>query len=182
MFQYLKTKIPPLLIVSFFLLIIFYRDRYLPVKNGLKTISLYRLSDVCLMLALWMSHHLWHENITFLQLNNAAMVNSHLHEHYFVGLIISLTIVMAAAAKSAQFPFSSWLPRAMEGPTPSSAIFYGSVAVHIGVFLLLRTYPFWSGQIEIKILVMMEFMSTFKTKLSIIFMRFVQAVCTRLRI
>jgi NADH-quinone oxidoreductase subunit L len=81
------------------------------------------------------------------------MVNSHLHEHYFVGLIISLTIVMAAAAKSAQFPFSSWLPRAMEGPTPSSAIFYGSVAVHIGVFLLLRTYPFWSGQIEIKILV-----------------------------
>jgi len=139
--------------LSSFLLIAYYRERYLPVKNGLKIYSIYRVADVGLLLAMWLSHHLWHENITFLQLNDAAMVNSHLHEHYFVGLIISLTIVMAAAAKSAQFPFSSWLPRAMEGPTPSSAIFYGSVAVHIGVFLLLRTYPFWSGQIEIKILV-----------------------------
>jgi NADH-quinone oxidoreductase subunit L len=37
--------------ISSFLLIIFYRDRYLPVKNGLKTISLYRFADVCLILA-----------------------------------------------------------------------------------------------------------------------------------
>jgi NADH:ubiquinone oxidoreductase subunit 5 (subunit L)/multisubunit Na+/H+ antiporter MnhA subunit len=44
--------------ITSFLLIAFYRDRYLPVKNGLKTISLYRLGDICLILALWMSHHL----------------------------------------------------------------------------------------------------------------------------
>ena len=48
-----------------FLLIAFYRDRYLPVKNALKVISVYRLGDVCLMLAMWMCHHLFHENITF---------------------------------------------------------------------------------------------------------------------
>jgi NADH-quinone oxidoreductase subunit L len=48
----------------------------------------------------------------------------------------------AALVKSAQFPFSSWLPRAMEGPTPSSAIFYGSLSVHLGAFLLLRTFLF----------------------------------------
>ncbi|MBQ0740752.1 hypothetical protein J9332_41395, partial [Aquimarina celericrescens] len=57
--------------------------------------------------------------------------------------------------KSAQFPFSSWLPRAMEGPTPSSAIFYGSIAPHIGVFLLLRTASFWHQIFIIKIIVVL---------------------------
>jgi NAD(P)H-quinone oxidoreductase subunit 5 len=48
---------------------------------------------------------------------------------------------VAAAGKSALVPFSGWLPRAMEGPTPSSAVFYGALSVHLGVFLLLRVSP-----------------------------------------
>ncbi len=139
--------------ISSFLLIIFYRDRYLPIKNGLKTISIYRLSDVCLMLALWMSHHLWHENITFIKLNDIDLVASHIEEHSYYASFIVLMIVIAAAIKSAQFPFSSWLPRAMEGPTTSSAIFYGSLSAHIGVFLLMRTFPYWETILSIKILV-----------------------------
>jgi NADH:ubiquinone oxidoreductase subunit 5 (subunit L)/multisubunit Na+/H+ antiporter MnhA subunit len=136
--------------ISSFLLIAFYRDRYLPVKNGLKVISLYRFSDVCLMLAMWLSHHLWHENITFNKLGNLALVNQQISAHYPLALAIAIFIVIAAAVKSAQLPFSSWLPRAMEGPTTSSAIFYGSLSVHIGVFLLLRTYSFWEGMAVIK--------------------------------
>lgn len=62
-------------------------------------------------------------------------------------------ILLTALAKSAQLPFSSWLPRAMEGPTPSSAIFYGSLSVHLGVFLLLRTFPFWEHQLSVRILI-----------------------------
>ena len=139
--------------ITSFLLIIFYRDRYLPVKNGLKTISLYRLSDVCLMLSLWMSHHLWHENITFIKLNDLDLVISHIEEHRYYASFIVLMIVIAAAIKSAQFPFSSWLTRAMEGPTTSSAIFYGSLSAHIGVFLLMRTYPYWETIFSIKVLV-----------------------------
>lgn len=137
--------------ISSFLLIAFYRDRYLPVKNGLKVISVYRLSDICLMLAMWMSHHLWHENITFLKLNDASLVSGQLEAHYGSAVFIAVMILVAATVKSAQFPFSSWLSRAMEGPTTSSAIFYGSLSVHIGVFLLLRTYPFWEGIVAIKI-------------------------------
>ena len=139
--------------ITSFLLIVFYRDRYLPVKNGLKTISLYRLSDICLILALWMSHHLWHQNITFLQLTNLSLVTSHINENSYFVIFIIVMIVIAASIKSAQIPFSSWLPRAMEGPTTSSAIFYGSLSVHIGVFLLLRTYPYWQSLTSIKILV-----------------------------
>ena len=61
--------------------------------------------------------------------------------------------MLAAAAKSAQFPFSFWLPRAMEGPTPSSAIFYGSLSVHLGVFLLLRAFPLIENQMTVRILI-----------------------------
>lgn len=139
--------------ISSFLLIAFYRDRYLPVKNAVKIFSIYRIGDVGILLAMWMSHHLWHENITFMKLNNAHLVHEHLQMHSSVGVFISLMILLSAAAKSAQFPFSSWLPRAMEGPTPSSAVFYGSLSVHMGVFLLIRTYPFWEYQISVRILI-----------------------------
>jgi NADH-quinone oxidoreductase subunit L len=139
--------------ITSFLLIAFYRDRYLPVKNALKTISLYRLGDICLILALWMSHHLWHQNITFLQLNDVQLVSSHINEHSYYAIFIVVMIVSAASIKSAQFPFASWLPRAMEGPTSSTAIFYGSLSVHLGVFLLLRTYPYWETILSVKILI-----------------------------
>ncbi|MBY0245688.1 MAG: hypothetical protein K2Q03_09565 [Sphingobacteriaceae bacterium] len=139
--------------ISSFLLIAFYRDRYLPVKNAIKVFSIYRIGDVGLILAMWAAHHLFHENITFLKLNNYEMVSEHLSSHSLIGVFISLAILIAAAAKSAQLPFSSWLPRAMEGPTPSSAIFYGSLSVHLGVFLLLRTFPFWEHQTSIRVLI-----------------------------
>lgn len=139
--------------ISSFLLIAFYRDRYLPVKNAVKVFSIYRVADVGLILAMWMSHHLWHESITFDKLMNADLIHSHLQEHSWVGIFISLMFWLSAIAKSAQLPFSSWLPRAMEGPTPSSAIFYGSLSVHLGVFIMLRTYPFWENQLSVRILI-----------------------------
>lgn len=137
--------------ITSFLLIAFYRNRYLPVKNAVKVFTIYRIGDVGLILAMWMSHHFWQENITFLKLSNYELVHSQLQQHSAIGVFFSLMVLLSAAAKSAQLPFSSWLPRAMEGPTPSSAIFYGSLAVHIGVFLLLRTYPFWEHQVSVRI-------------------------------
>jgi NADH:ubiquinone oxidoreductase subunit 5 (subunit L)/multisubunit Na+/H+ antiporter MnhA subunit len=139
--------------VSSFLLIAYYRYRYLPVRNGLKVFSIYRIADVGILITMWLSHHLWHENITFEQLNNSQLVSEHLVSHPWISIIISLAILLAASVKSAQFPFSSWLPRAMEGPTPSSAIFYGSIAAHIGVFLLLRTAAFWQQLVVIRLIV-----------------------------
>ncbi|MDP1927188.1 MAG: proton-conducting transporter membrane subunit [Thiobacillus sp.] len=55
--------------------------------------------------------------------------------------LIAIGFVVAALAKSAQIPFSPWIARALEGPTPSSAIFYGAVMVHAGVFLIVRLEP-----------------------------------------
>ena len=76
-----------LLGISSFLLIAFYRDRYLPVKNAFKVFSIYRLGDVGLILAMWMAHHLFHENITFFQLQNDDLVSQHLENHSFIGIL-----------------------------------------------------------------------------------------------
>jgi NADH:ubiquinone oxidoreductase subunit 5 (subunit L)/multisubunit Na+/H+ antiporter MnhA subunit len=128
--------------LSSFLLIAFYRNRYLPVKNAFKVLFIYRISDISLLTAMWLMHHLMHRNISFTELGGAGQGT--------MAIIVAALIMVAAMAKSAQMPFSSWLPRAMEGPTSSSAIFYGSLSVHIGVFLLLRTYPLWQDMEIIK--------------------------------
>lgn len=135
-----------------FLLIAFYRKRYLPVKNAFKTVSYYRISDVSMMLAMWMLHHLMQRNISFPALAEAKET-ALLTGQSGMAVFITAMFILPAMIKSAQFPFTSWLPRAMEGPTNSSAIFYGSLSVHIGVFVLLRTHPFWEDLVWAKALI-----------------------------
>lgn len=131
--------------ISSFILIAYYRDRYLPTKNALKVFSLYRMADALFLIALWYAHHLFEANIHFSDFN--IIINQHGNQLFILGLLF----LMVAIIKSAQFPFSYWLPRAMEGPTTSSAIFYGALSVHMGLFVLLRTYPLWEGSIGLKV-------------------------------
>ncbi|MCB0762243.1 MAG: hypothetical protein KDC12_12025, partial [Flavobacteriales bacterium] len=128
--------------VSSFLLIAYYRNRFIPVKNAIKIFSLYRIGDIALLLSLWFLHQMVQDqHVTGFKDLYELVSLSMPHSPMAIGF--GICILLAAAIKSAQFPFSAWLPRAMEGPTPSSAIFYTSLAVHLGVFLLLRTYDFW---------------------------------------
>jgi NADH-quinone oxidoreductase subunit L len=131
--------------ISSVLLIAFYRDRFLPARNALKVFSVYRIADAFLLIAIWYAHHIFEKSVHFSELS--GMVAQHGNQL----ALLSLFLFIAALIKSAQFPFSYWLPRAMEGPTTSSAIFYGALSVHMGLFLLLRTYPLWEDSVWLRI-------------------------------
>lgn len=131
--------------ISSFLLIGYYRDRFLPVRNALKVFSLYRIADVLMVVAIWLAHHVFFHAGGFSQF--PEIVSAQGNEFVVIGFLF----LLIAMVKSAQFPFSYWLPRAMEGPTSSSAIFYGALSVHMGLFVLLRTYPLWEGSMVLRV-------------------------------
>jgi NAD(P)H-quinone oxidoreductase subunit 5 len=129
------------------LLIAFFHERPAPPRNGLRVWVIYRISDAALLMAAVVLHHIagsgdfdkmfgsdpWPEGRTQLGESQA--------------LIVGLLLLVAAAGKSALIPFSGWLPRAMEGPTASSAVFYGALSVHLGAYLLLRAGPLMDASI-----------------------------------
>ncbi len=124
------------------MLVAFFHERPSPVRNGLRVWVVYRISDAALLTASVVLHHMTgagdFEKLMGIQSwpdQTQLGINSH------QALIVGTLLLVAAAGKSALVPFSGWLPRAMEGPTPSSAVFYGALSVHLGAFLLLRISP-----------------------------------------
>jgi NAD(P)H-quinone oxidoreductase subunit 5 len=114
------------------LLIGFFQLRPAPVENGLRVFAVYRATDIGLLLGVFAEHH-WAGAATFT--SGPPLLAGRR------ALIVCLLFLLTASGKAAQVPFSGWLPRAMEGPTPSSAIFYGAISIHAGAYLLLRIQP-----------------------------------------
>jgi len=123
------------------LLVAFFQDRLNPVRNGLRVWTVYRIADAAFLLAALSLHHLTGEGDFEGLMGTGAWPEGHATISEANALLVGLLLLFAAAGKSALIPFSGWLPRAMEGPTPSSAVFYGSLSVHLGAFLLLRVSP-----------------------------------------
>lgn len=68
-------------------------------------------------------------------------------------LLLGSALIFGTLAKGGIFPFVTWIPRAMEGPTPSSAAFYGAVSVHLAPLLLWRMTDLWFWSPELRIVV-----------------------------
>lgn len=127
------------------LLIGYFYVQVQPVRHSVKAIISYRFCDMGILAAAAWAHHYLHTT-DFTELPK-LLSDPHILELGHGGTIaltfIGLFVIWGALAKSGQLPFCSWLPAAMEGPTPSSAIFYGALSIHLGPFLLLRFYDYF---------------------------------------
>ena len=118
-----------------YLLIAYAYDRPVAVANATRVFVTNRIGDAGFVLGIGLSY-VWADSANWFDLNAAVMQLSKGE-----ATAIALCFTVAALAKSAQLPFSPWLARAMEGPTPSSAVFYGAVMIHAGVYLIILLEP-----------------------------------------
>ncbi|HEY1304798.1 MAG TPA: proton-conducting transporter membrane subunit [Vicinamibacterales bacterium] len=133
------------------LLVAFFHERVAPVTNALRVFAVYRISDAAMLSAAVLLHHVAGSgSLSLLFGSQGANAGTGLSEASATA--IALLLVVAVAGKSALLPFSGWLPRAMEGPTPSSAVYYGSLSIHAGCFLLLRAAPLLEQSVPARLL------------------------------
>nr|ATI25224.1 NADH dehydrogenase subunit 5 [Nepsalus jezoensis]URT60601.1 NADH dehydrogenase subunit 5 [Nepsalus decorillus]URT60614.1 NADH dehydrogenase subunit 5 [Nepsalus decorillus]URT60627.1 NADH dehydrogenase subunit 5 [Nepsalus decorillus] len=132
-------------------LVIYYQN----VKSynaGMITALTNRVGDVALLLSIaWMLNYGSWNYIYYLEV---------MSDDYQM-VIISWLVVLAAMTKSAQIPFSSWLPAAMAAPTPVSALVHSSTLVTAGVYLLIRFNILFMNTFLSKLLLLLSVLTMF---------------------
>nr|ANZ54421.1 NADH dehydrogenase subunit 5 [Hieromantis kurokoi] len=137
-------------------LVIYYQN-FKSFNAGMLTALSNRIGDVLiLMVVAWMMNYGSWNYIFYLNF----MSND------FSMMMIGMLIIMAAMTKSAQIPFSSWLPAAMAAPTPVSALVHSSTLVTAGVYLLIRFNILLVDMFFMKILMLLAGLTMFMSGVS----------------
>lgn len=127
-----------LLGLSSVLLVSFFWDRAEPLISSGRVFVTYRLADIALLSGVVLLH-------AYVGTSWAAVFSQDggatLELDETRATLLGLAFLLAAIGKSAQAPVTGYVLRAMEGPTPSSALFYGTLSIHAGVYLMLRIEP-----------------------------------------
>nr|BAX01977.1 NADH dehydrogenase subunit 5 [Daphnia galeata]BAX01990.1 NADH dehydrogenase subunit 5 [Daphnia galeata]BAX02029.1 NADH dehydrogenase subunit 5 [Daphnia galeata] len=135
---------------------------YYPSKKsnsaGMITVLSNRVGDVCVLLSI-----AW-----FVVLGDFNFSTWSLGGDLTSLMILSFLVMVAALTKSAQIPFSAWLPAAMAAPTPVSALVHSSTLVTAGVYLLIR-FSFLLGELGSSVLMFISMMTMFMSGVVAIF-------------
>lgn len=132
---------------SSYLLIGFWFQNVEPPKASFKAFIVNRVGDAGFLIALFIIFvffrtfdflGIWHQFDSFGVPKEFVGISSGLL------LVMGLGLFLGAVGKSAQFPLQTWLPDAMAGPTPVSALIHAATMVAAGVFMLVRVFPFMS--------------------------------------
>lgn len=119
-----------------------------PRKAAIKAFMATRVADVVMLLGIvfmWWAFGTLNFNDAFTPENFERVI----HLIGFSGLgIMTLMLFTGTVGKSAQWPLHVWLPDAMEGPTPVSAVIHAAAMVSAGIFMLLRIFPMIAVSIE----------------------------------
>nr|ASY98529.1 NADH dehydrogenase subunit 5 [Creobroter apicalis] len=133
-------------------LVIYYQN-WKSYNAGMFTALSNRIGDVALLMAIaWLCNY---GSWNYMYYLDYLMTSKEMH-------IISFLVILAGMTKSAQIPFSAWLPAAMAAPTPVSALVHSSTLVTAGVYLLIRfnkAFPNWLLNFLLVISVLTMFMS-----------------------
>ena len=121
--------------LSSYFLISFWSEKKEAAKAGNKAFVLNRIGDFGFLIALMMILNTF-DTFTFKKIFEATLLNQPDNLD-----IILIFLMIGAFGKSAQIPLFSWLPDAMEGPTPASALIHAATMVTAGVFMLVRVSP-----------------------------------------
>jgi NADH-quinone oxidoreductase subunit L len=116
-------------------LVSYYFDRDAAASAGKKAFLYNRIGDVGLLVAMFLIFH------TVGSLNYLTIFARTSMFTPTVATVTVLALLLAATGKSAQIPLFNWLPDAMEGPTPVSALIHAATMVTAGVYLLVRMSP-----------------------------------------
>jgi NADH-quinone oxidoreductase subunit L len=124
--------------LSSYLLIGYYQDRESAVKAAKKAFVMNAFGDATMALALFLliqhTGKLDYTGVFAASPHGGAVAN-----------LIALGLLGGALAKSAQIPLHTWLPDAMEGPTPVSALIHAATMVTAGVYLIVRCHPLFEN-------------------------------------
>ncbi len=119
-------------------LISFWYRRTTATRAGMKAFVINVIGDVGMVLA---AFFIFRELGTFDLLSIFSQAPGTFHTNQGVVVAICLLLLVGAIAKSAQVPLHTWLPDAMEGPTPVSALIHAATMVTAGVYLIARFHP-----------------------------------------
>src|SRR6266480_3591754 len=122
-----------------YLLIAFWYDRPSAATAGKKAFIMNRVGDAGLLLAMFLMVS------TFGSLNFADVFSGVGKAGSTTVLMLGLLLLLGACGKSGQFPLQAWLPDALEGPTPVSALIHAATMVTAGVYLIARSNPIFSA-------------------------------------
>ena len=126
--------------LSSYLLIGFWYERFSATQAGKKAFVMTRLGDVAFFIGLLLVLlHLGNVEISEM---NSVEAAARMDSGFLT--LAALLIFGGIVGKSAQFPLMTWLPDAMEGPTPVSALLHSATMVAAGVYLFARLFPFLS--------------------------------------
>jgi NADH-quinone oxidoreductase subunit L len=116
-------------------LVSYYYERDSAASAGKKAFIYNRVGDVGMLVAMFLIFSRLH-TLTYLSIFGRAGTLTPT-----IATLVVLTLLLAATGKSAQIPLFNWLPDAMEGPTPVSALIHAATMVTAGVYLLVRMSP-----------------------------------------
>nr|YP_009915655.1 Nad5 [Metschnikowia kamakouana]QMS50967.1 Nad5 [Metschnikowia kamakouana] len=119
--------------VMSYLLISFWHTRLAAMKAALSAILLNRMGDALFVLFMGSTLSLFHT----VDFNTIELLTP--HTNTYILNLLAMMLLIAATAKSAQYPLNSWLLTSMEGPTPVSSLLHAATMVCSGVFVLVRS-------------------------------------------